>query len=135
MARRAIRTDRLIAVLGVAVVVLGALALWFITRGSGGGFTEEPASQRVLRQLRERDPRLQAFQIVPGATDGVLCGFAGVPTGRPSVEGEETAAGGTFISRRNRISFESDPLPKEFAQDYAEECAELPRGPTAYAVQ
>jgi len=53
MIRRAIRTDRLIAVLGVAVFVLGALALWLVTQGARAGFTEEPASRRVFRQARE----------------------------------------------------------------------------------
>ena len=48
MARRAIRSDRLIAVLGVAVIVLGTLALWFISQGSGAGFTEEPSALCII---------------------------------------------------------------------------------------
>ena len=75
MVRRAIRTDRLIAVLGVVVIVLGALAIWFVTRGSGGGFTEEPTSRRVLRQAREQLGRTAEVQLIEPGRGRVVCGY------------------------------------------------------------
>ena len=66
MVRRAIRTDRLIAVLGVVVIVLGALAIWFVTRGSGGGFTEEPTSRPAA--VNASDETTQSAAVETAAT-------------------------------------------------------------------
>ena len=85
MARRAIPTDRLIAVLGVAVIVLGALALWFVTQGSGGGFTEEPASRRVLRQAREQLGRPAEVQLIEPGRGRVVCGYIAAERGGRAV--------------------------------------------------
>lgn len=117
MARRALRTDRLIAVLGVAVVLLGALALWFVTRAPGGGFTEEPASRRVLRQAREQLGRSAEVQLIEPGRGRVVCGY--IASGRGG-----RAIG--FISRPNRMLLSQDPLNGEFRAMIAADCPGFP---------
>lgn len=125
MARRAIRTDRLIAVLGVAVVVLGALALWFVTQGSGTGFTEEPASRRVLRQAREQLGRTAEVQLIEPGRGRVVCGY--IASGRGG-----RAVG--FISRPNRILLSHDPLNGEFRAMIMADCPNFPEPPVRRAI-
>ncbi|MDQ3124197.1 MAG: hypothetical protein M3Q74_01135 [Pseudomonadota bacterium] len=124
MARRAIRTDRLIAVLGVAVLVLGALALWFVTQGSGGGFTEEPASRRVLRQAREQLGRAAEVQLIEPGRGRVVCGYIAAGRGGRAVG---------FISRPNRILLSEDPLNGEFRAMIDADCPDFPEPPTPRA--
>ncbi len=123
MARRAIRTDRLIAVLGVAVIVLGVLALWFVTQGSGGGFTEEPASRRVLRQAREQLGRTAEVRLIESGRGRVVCGYIAPRGGR--------AVG--FISRPNRMLLSEDPLNGEFRAMIASDCPGFPEAPPSHA--
>ncbi|WP_339914795.1 hypothetical protein [uncultured Brevundimonas sp.] len=132
MRRRAIRIDRLIAVLGFAVLLLGGGILWGISRGDGFG-PRETVAVRVQRQLVERHPGLQPFYIEPGRTDGVVCGYAGVD--RRVVTDIAVPPGWKFISRRNRILFDSDPLPAEFSSMFAAECPGFPESPPAVRVQ
>ena len=121
MARRAIPTDRLIAVLGVAVIVLGALALWFVTQGSGGGFTEEPASRRVLRQAREQLGRTAEVQLIEPGRGRVVCGYISAQRGGRAVG---------FISRPNRMLLSHDPLNGEFRAMMSADCPDFPEPPT-----
>lgn len=125
MARRAIRTDRLIAVLGVAVIVLGALALWFVTQGSGAGFTEEPASRRVLRQAREQLGRTAEVRLIEPGRGRVVCGY--VAAGRDYL-------GVGFISRPNRMLLSEDPLNGEFRAMIAADCPNFPEPPAGSVV-
>lgn len=125
MARRAIRTDRLIAVLGVTVLVLGALALWFVTRGSGGGFTEEPASRRVLRQAREQLGQTAEVQLIEPGRGRVVCGYIAAERGGRAVG---------FISRPNRMLLSQDPLNGEFRTMIAADCAGFPEPPAMQAI-
>lgn len=125
MARRAIRTDRLIAVLGAAVIVLGALALWFVTRGSGGGFTEEPASRRVLRQAREQLGRTAEVQLIEPGRGRVVCGYIAAGRGGRAVG---------FISRPNRMLLSHDPLNGEFRAMITADCPNFPEPPAARAI-
>ncbi len=124
MARRAIRTDRLIAVLGVAVIALGALVLWFVIQGSGGGFTEEPASRRVLRQAREQLGRTAEVQLIEPGRGRVVCGYIAAERGGPAVG---------FISRPNRMLLSVDPLNGEFRAMIAADCPDFPEPPTPRA--
>lgn len=117
MARRTIRTDRLIAVLGVAVLVLGALVLWLVTQGSGGGFTEEATSDRVLRQAREQLGRTAEVQFIEPGRGRVVCGYIAAERGGRAVR---------FISRPNRMLTERDPLTREFDQQTRLECPGFP---------
>ena len=121
MARRAIRTDRLIAVLGVTVIVLGALALWFVTQGSGAGFTEEPASRRVLRQAREQLGRTAEVQLIEPGRGRVVCGYIAAERGGRAVG---------FISRPNRMLLSHDPLNGEFRAMMSADCPDFPEPPT-----
>lgn len=119
MARRAIRTDRLIAVLGVAVLALGAVLLWVAVR-NGGVFTEPVASERALRQLREQmgpDVEIQYLEVGKGRA---VCGYAGSRRG---------SGGPAFISRPNRLLLDSDPLRAEFDQMLADVCPGFIKAP------
>jgi len=122
MARRAIRTERLIAVLGVAVIVLGALTLWFITQGTGGGFTEEPASRRVLRQAREQLGRTAEVQLIEPGRGRVVCGYIAAGRGGGAIG---------FISRPNRMLLSEDPLNGEFRAMMDDDCPNFPEPPPA----
>ncbi|MBA3050187.1 MAG: hypothetical protein KKE42_14345 [Alphaproteobacteria bacterium] len=125
MVRRAIRTDRLIAVLGVAVIALGALVLWFVTHGAGAGFTEEPVSRRVLRQAREQlGPTAEVRLIEPGR-GRVVCGY--VAAGR-------TYLGVGFISRPNRMLLGEGPLKAEFRAMIKADCPGFPEPPAGSVV-
>ncbi len=121
MTRRAMRTDRLIVVLGVAVLVLGVLVLWSITRGSGAGFTEEPASRRVLRQAREQLGRTAEVRLIEPGRGRVVCGY--VAPGR----GDRPIG---FISRPNRMLLSHDPLNTEFRAMMSADCPDFPEPPT-----
>lgn len=119
MARRAIRTDRLVAVLGAAVLMLGAVLVWVTVR-NGGVFTEPTSSERALRQLREQmgpDVEIQYLEIGKGRA---VCGYAGRRRG---------AGGPAFISRPNRLLLDSDPLQTEFNQMLADVCPGFIKAP------
>ena len=104
MAPRRIRADRLIAGLGVAVLILGAILLWLVTRGGGLGGGAPSADERARAQLHE--------YVGEGAV------FRDTETGRRrAVGGYVSNSGGDlviFISRPNRLLLETDPLKAEF---------------------
>ena len=120
MRRRAIRIDRLIAVLGTAVLVLGGVLLWLATQGQAPGVAREPVSERVLRQAREQlGPRAEV-QLVEAGTGRVVCGYV-------AVEPRGAAVG--FISRPNRMLLSHDPLSTEFRAMLAADCPGFPESP------
>jgi len=120
MRRRAL-TERLIPVLGLAVIALGALIALGVLRGERFGFREPPATERALQQLRSRlGPRAELRYAEQGH-GRVLCGYGGRP-------GEPRAV--AFVSRPNRILFADDPLPREFDQLIRSECPGFNRAPT-----
>ncbi len=125
MARRGISTDRLIAVLGVAVIALGALALWFFTQGSGAGFTEETASRRVQRQAREQLGRTAEVQLIEPGRGRVVCGYIAPDRGGRAVG---------FISRPNRMLLSEDPLNGEFRAMMSADCPDFPEPPSTHPV-
>lgn len=120
MARRVIRTDRLIAVLGVAVLLLGGVVAWRVA----GQFTPEAGApvDRVRRQLKAYDPTLTLFDLRDGRTPGVVCGYAGVSSARRQGPAEPPMA---FVSRRNRLITNHDPLKGEFRTQTDLECPDL----------
>ncbi|KQY85735.1 MULTISPECIES: hypothetical protein [unclassified Brevundimonas] len=120
MARRAIRTDRLIAVLGAAVLLLGAVIVWGAVRTSRPGVVEEPPARRVLRQAREQLGRTAEIRLLDEGRGRVVCGYVGR-------RGESAAY--SFISRPNRIMMSDDPLATEFQAMLRADCPHLPRPP------
>ncbi|HEV2081200.1 MAG TPA: hypothetical protein VGR32_01980 [Brevundimonas sp.] len=120
MAARRIRTDRLIAVLGGAVLALGALAAWRVIATDGAAPWETPPHRRALHQVRERfGPSGQVRLIEPGR-GRVVCGYAGRRGETGSV---------AFVSRPNRILFADDPLTGEFRAMVDADCPDLPTPP------
>jgi len=116
MARRGIKTDRLIAVLGGVVLTLGVLLIWNLTR-PGAGFVEEVPADRVLRQARELlGPRAQVLLIQAGR-GRVVCGYVA-----PSAQ----AVGQPFVSRPSRMMLMSDPRSSEFREALDRDCPDLP---------
>jgi hypothetical protein len=100
MARR-LSVQRLIGVLGVAVLGLGALSLLAISQGARPGFAQEPASERVLRQAREQlGPRAEIRLLEPG-NGRVVCGY---------LAADPHAAAAGFVSRPNRLLLSDDQL-------------------------
>lgn len=126
MARRLIRTDRLIVVLGMAVLALGAVAAWKVVDDLG--VEAGSPNDRVRRQLREYDPDLTLFEVRAGRTRGVVCGYAGVPYRAGDAVQVQPIA---FVSRRNRLITTRDPLRNEFKAQTDQECPDLiPNLPT-----
>ncbi len=111
MARRTIRAERLIAVLGGAVVLLGVVILWLATRSGGLGGREPTFEERAAVQLREHAGPEAVVRYTERGRRRAVCGY--VSTG-----GRLEA----FISRPNRILLESDPLKAEFDQMLRDIC-------------
>ena len=111
MAPRRIRVERLIAVLGAAVLALGVLLLWLVTRGGGLGGQPSP-EDRARAQLRELVGPHAVVRYTETGRRGAVCGYVG--TGQVG-----TIA---FISRANRLILETDPLKTEFDEMQRDLC-------------
>lgn len=102
MARRVIKVERLIFILGVAVLALGVVIFWLVSRN---GLQPEPLSalERAEAQLRVH---LNAAAPIVYSEEGrrnAICGYV-------RTENQNVA----FVSRPNRIILETDPLKAEF---------------------
>lgn len=117
MARRTLTTDRLIAGLGVAVLLLGGLAFWVATHGWRPA-PEPPPSERVLRQLREQRGPDWEVRYIEAGRDPVTCGYVGRRDGGRAIG---------FISRPNRLLLADDPLKSEFAAMMKTACPSFAR--------
>lgn len=111
MARRTIRAERLIAVLGGAVLLLGALILWLATQSGGLGGREPTVEERAAAQLREHLGPEAVVRYTERGRRRAVCGYVSTG-GRLEV----------FISRPNRILLESDPLKVEFNEMLRDLC-------------
>ena len=120
-----IRIDRVIAVLGLAVLVLGAVLLWLATHGQVPGDPREPVSERVLRQAREQLGSRAEVQLIEAGTGRVVCGY---------VAAEPRGAAVGFVSRPNRMLLSQDPLSTEFRAMLAADCPNFPAGPIAAVI-
>ena len=119
MARRVIRVERLIVVLGAAVLALGAVILWLVMRDGFGPSGPTPR-ERAEAQLRDHAGRDAAVVYEEAGRRSALCGY--VRTG-----GRDTA----FISRPNRVLLQTDPLRAEFDEMLRDLCPGfLTRPPT-----
>ena len=110
MTPRRIRVERLIAVLGGAVVVLGALLLWLVTRDGGLG-GEPSVEERAGQQLREHVGPDAVVRYTERGRRRAVCGYVSA--------GDELVV---FISRPNRILLETDPLKAEFDEMLSDVC-------------
>ncbi|MDZ4112004.1 MAG: hypothetical protein U1E18_20735 [Brevundimonas sp.] len=121
MAARRIRVERLIAVLGAAVLILGVLVLWLVTRGGGLGGGEPSVEDRARAQLREHIGPQAVVRYTETGRRRAVCGYVTDREGRLVV----------FISRPNRILLETDPLKAEFDEMLRDVCPGfLTRPPT-----
>jgi hypothetical protein len=118
-------TTRLIAALGLAVLLLGAVAVWITSRGLHPIWREEPVSERVLRQAKERLGPGAEVQLIEQGRGSVVCGYVAATWGGPAM---------AFISRPYRFLLSEDPLSAEFRTMVAADCPTLPRPPAAIAV-
>ena len=104
MAPRRIRVERLIAVLGAAVLILGVLLLWLVTRGGGLGGGAPSADERARAQLHEYVGAGAVIRYTETGRRRAVCGYVSNSGGDLVV----------FISRPNRLLLETDPLKAEF---------------------
>ncbi len=107
MARRKVSVNRLIAVLGVLVLVLGAVSLYAATRGARFGVQPTPR-EHAVQQLRGTLGRQVDVNYLQEGRGRVVCGYA---------EGDVA-----FISRPNRLLLSTDPLRVEFEAMMAQAC-------------
>ena len=120
--KRRLNVQRLIGVLGVLVLALGALSLWAIYHVARPGFRQEPAADRVLRQAHEQlGPRAE-IRLLQTGRGRVVCGYLAADS--------KSAASG-FVSRPNRLLLSNDPLKGEFEQMVAQDCPGFPAPPRA----
>ena len=113
MARGGIGTDQKIAVLGAAVLLLGALSLVALNQGARFGPKQATAAERALAQVKaQMGPTAEVRYLETGKRRAV-CGYAGIA-------GQKAAV--AFVSRPNRILMGDDPLGAEFADMKAEFC-------------
>ena len=123
MAPRRIRVERLIAVLGAAVLILGVLLLWLVTRGGGLGAREPSPEERANMQLREHIGPGAVVRYTERGRRRAVCGYVSA--------GDDLVI---FISRPNRILLETDPLKAEFDEMLRDLCPGfLTRPPNAIA--
>lgn len=111
MAPRRIRVERLIALLGAAVLVLGLLLLWLVSRSGGLGGGEPSVEDRARAQLREHIGRGAVVSYTERGRRRAVCGYV-------SNDGQLVS----FISRPNRILLETDPLKAEFDEMLRDVC-------------
>lgn len=113
--RRPVRfQEKWMAAAAAAVLVAAAVAgVWAMSHARRGPVLE-PASQRVLRQIREQaGPRAELRYSEVGQRRGV-CGYLGRSRGAVDAVG--------FVSIPNRILFSDDPLPAEFKEMRQQYC-------------
>ncbi|RYG09741.1 MAG: hypothetical protein EON96_17835 [Caulobacteraceae bacterium] len=119
MAKRTVRIDRLIPVLGGLVLVLGVLILWLVSR-NGFGPGEPSPEERARDQVREILGRDARIRYTEEGRRGAVCGYVN--------HGGAVVA---FVSRPTRLMLETDPLKIEFDQQQADLCPGFLKRPPA----
>ncbi|MFC7377078.1 hypothetical protein [Brevundimonas sp. GCM10030266] len=110
MAKRTIRTERLIIVLGGAIVLLGLLILWLVSRNAFG-HQEPTPEQRAQTQVHALVGKKARVTYTETGRRRAVCGYLR--------NGNEVVA---FVSRPNRLMLETDPLKIEFEQNQSDLC-------------
>ncbi len=100
------RMNRMIVVLGAAVLVLGGFSLYALTQGARFGPRQTTPAERALEQVREQMGPQAEVRHVEAGRGKAACGYAGLKGSREAV---------AFVSRPNRILMSNDPLTGEFA--------------------
>ena len=113
MARGGIGTDQKIAVLGVAVLLLGALSLVALNQGARFGPKQASPAERALTQVKAQMGPAAEVRYLEAGKRRAVCGYAGIA-------GEKRAV--AFVSRSNRILMGDDPLGAEFAEMKTQFC-------------
>ncbi len=113
MARGGIGTDQKIAVLGVAVLLLGALSLVALNQGARFGPKQATSAERALAQVKAQMGPTAEVRYLENGKRRAVCGYAGMA-------GQKAAV--AFVSRPNRILMGDDPLGAEFAEMKARFC-------------
>ncbi len=125
MARGGIGTDQMIAVLGAAVLLLGALSLVAVSQGARFGPKQATAAERALTQVKAQMGPGAEVRYLENGKRRAVCGYAGIAGQKQAV---------AFVSRPNRILMGDDPLGAEFAEMKAQFCPGFnPPRPTAKA--
>ncbi len=115
---RRFTTDRLILILAVAVLALGGLILWLVSRNAFAP-SAPTAEERAVAQVRDiLGPDARVRYTEPGRRLAV-CGYV--------EDGGQTIA---FISRPNRLMLSTDPLRAEYEQMQTEFCPGFLTRPT-----
>lgn len=118
---RRFSTERLILLLGLAVLGLGALILWLVSRDAFAPAAPTP-EERAVAQVRDilgRDARVRYTE--PGRRLAV-CGYV-----------EDAGQTAAFISRPNRLMLSTDPLRTEYEQMQRDFCPGFLTRPTPVA--
>ena len=123
MARNRFTVRTLVPVLGIAVLVLGAVSVWVFVHDRTAGSAERPFD-RAERQVREQRGRDWEVRYVEAGTGPAVCGYA-APRNRGGVTHEPVA----FISRIGRVLFADEPLPGEFRDLTEQFCPAFARSP------
>ncbi len=107
---RRLSTDRLILVLGLAVLALGALILWLVSRNAFAPEAPTP-EERAAAQVRDILGTDARVRYTEAGRRLAVCGYV--------EDGGRTVA---FISRPNRLMLSTDPLRAEYDQMQADFC-------------
>ncbi|QDH74354.1 hypothetical protein [Brevundimonas sp. M20] len=110
MAKRRMRVDRLITVLGGAVILLGVLLLWLVSRNVFS-HTEPTPEERAQTQVHALVGPAARVTYTETGRRRAVCGYLR--------NGDDVVA---FVSRPNRLMLETDPLKTEFEQNQSDLC-------------
>lgn len=122
---RRLNGKRLMLAMGVVILLLGALGGYAAFEGQRWSLEPSNPGQRMTTQVRSQmGPGAEVRHAVQGRGQ-VMCGYAGYRGRLEAI---------AFISRPNRILFETDPLHLEFAAMKAADCPDLPEAPAISAI-
>ena len=123
MARNRFTVRTLVPVLGIAVLILGAVSVWVFVHERTARSAETPF-ERAERQVREQRGSDWEVRYVEAGAEPALCGYAAPRNGAGATH--EPVA---FVSRIGRILFADDPLPTEFRDLTQQFCPAFARSP------
>ena len=126
MARSRITVRTLVPILGIAVLLLGALCVWvFVSQGAGS--RRETPFERAVRQVREQRGADWEVRYIEAGAEPAVCGYA-APRHHGGGAADPPVA---FVSRIGRILFADEPLPGEFRDLMRQFCPAFSRDPVS----